>query len=124
MSGPGVLPGGLSAGASAEVETPALLPPAGETPALLGSAVADARARFAAFFSRRLWAWNVSLLNFSRGSLCSPPGRQLRPRCFASAASFAALSESSRARFDSSGESHTFPRANHFISALGVFFRS
>jgi hypothetical protein len=68
-----------------------------------------------------LRAWKVSFLNFSRGSLCSPPGRQSWARRSFSTASRAAVSSSERARHASSGDSHTRPRANHFIDAAGFF---
>ena len=55
-------------------------------------------------------------LNRSRGSRCSPPGLQSRPRF--SSGGFGARC----AACASTGDSHSRPRANHFITT-SVFFR-
>jgi hypothetical protein len=55
-----------------------------------------------------------------RGSRWVPPGRQLRSRDCRSASAERCLN----AAVASAGEAHSFPRANHRISASGCFWRS
>ena len=55
-----------------------------------------------------------------RGSRWVPPGRQLRSRACRSASAERCLN----AAVASAGEAHSFPRANHRISASGCFWRS
>ncbi len=71
---------------------------------------------------RSLWGrcFFLSLSKRARGSLCSPPGRHSRSRGAPPLRSRAFRP----AHCDCSGESHSFPRANHFISIVGLVRRS